>query len=206
MALITGSPAAYTSPEELYIEGAPYMFFQDASAAYKNAPDADGFYWGLQTGAYTIYEIGCLLDVKLGDNIMMNDVRCDQVGVKSTIQKRNYLEFTFTVQNMFSLAMTRQLLKLSTPTVKTGFEKVGIGSVNNNVWYHVYAPVVYDPDTGDLLMFNLHRCQFVDAFNIDMTYGQPWKTAIKLRAFADSTKVDTQKFGVIIRSDASALP
>jgi len=40
-----------------------------------------------------------------------------------------------------------------------------------------------------------------------MKAGEGWAVeGVKIRAYADETKASTQKFGVFIRSDLSALP
>lgn len=208
-ALITGTPlGSIVTQEELYPEGAPYLFLQDANASPLNNPDSDGYYWGMSgTTAYPIKQLGCIQDVSLTEGLTMNDVRCDTVGVKATVQRRDYIEFNLTILSIFPLSVAREYLNLSTPTTGTGKEKVGIGGINNNRFFHVYAPKVYDEDTGDLLIFDLHRAQFVDAWTIDFKQGEPWTvTGLKLRAYADDTKPTTQRFGVIVRSDASALP
>jgi len=55
-------------------------------------------------------------------------------------------------------------------------------------------------------MIHLHKCKFVDAWTINMPFGNPWTlTGLKLRAFADTTKSTTQQFGVMLRSDASVI-
>lgn len=208
MALTTGTPLGnIISQEEIYLESAPYIYFQDATANPLNNPDADGYYWGLSgTTLYPVYSVGCLMDVSLRESLTMNDVRCDTVGVKATIMSRDYIEFVATIQSMFPLSVVRHMLKLSAPTVATGLEKVGIGSINNNLKYMVYAPMVYDQDSGDYLLFHLHRAQFVDAWEIAMKKGEPWSFNVLIRAYADTTKPDTMKFGTILRSDKSALP
>lgn len=208
MAIATGAPlGTIVSQEEIYINTAPYMYFQDATALPLNNPDAEGYYWGLSgTATYGVNQLGCIVDVSLRESLTMNDVRCDTQGQKATVQRRDYVEFVMTVQSIFPLSIMRSVLKLSAATVITAFEKVGIGSVNNNQFWHVYAPVVYDTDTGDLLMFHLHRCQFVDAWEIAMKNGENWSFQVIARAYADDTKPEGQKFGVIIRHDPSALP
>lgn len=208
MALLTGTPiGTITSSEEIYVEGAPYLYFQDYTANPRYNPDSDGYYWGLTgSSTYPVFAIGCVQDVSLTENITMNEIRCDTIGVKGTIQKRNYVEFNLTILTMFPLAILRHMLKLSSPTVQTDYETVGIGGINNNQFYMVYAPTVYDESTGDLVIFHLHRAQFVDAFTINFNYGEPWKTTgLKLRAYADETKPSAQRFGVIRRNDPSAL-
>jgi hypothetical protein len=102
---------------------------------------------------------------------------------------------------MFPLVQLRHLLGLSVPTVSGGLEKVGIGSINNNLHYMVYAPKVYDDDTGDYLLFHLHKAKPVDAWTIGMGVDG-WKiTGLKFRAFADDTKPAASKFGTIVRAD-----
>ncbi len=208
-ALVTGTPlGTIVTQEELYLEGSPYIFVQDATAGLFNNPDADGYYWGLSgTNTYKVYQLGCVLDVSLTEGLTMNEVRCDTVGIKATIQRRDYVEFNLTISSLFPLTVASIYMNLSTPTTGTAKEKVGIGGINNNKFLHVYAPKIYDEDTGDILSFNLHRAQFVDAWTVDFKPAEPWTvTGLKLRAYADDTKPTTQRFGVIVRSDPSALP
>jgi hypothetical protein len=207
-ALVTGTPDGnLITQEELYLEGSPYIFIQDTTANPLRNPDSDGFYWGLSgTTTYPVYQIGCVQDVSLTEGLTMNDVRCDTVGVKATIQRRDYVEFNMTILSLFPLTALRHLLNLSTPVTGTDYEKVGIGGINNNRFYMAYAPKIYDEDNGDALYFHLHRAQFVDAWTIDFKQGEPWTvTGLKLRAYADDTKPTTQRFGVIARLDVSAL-
>lgn len=207
--LITGSPVGNVlSAEDLFLTDAPYLYFQDASANPFNNPDGDGYYWMLSgTVPYPVYNIGCPLDVKFTEGVTANDVRCDNVGVKDTVQRRDYVELQLTISSLFPLSQTRHIMNLSTPTESSGLEKVGIGPINNTRKFMVYAPLVYDPDSGDYLVIHLHKAKFVDAWTIDMKSGEPWQlTGIKIRAYADDTKPTAQRFGVILRSDASALP
>jgi len=207
-ALITGTPGGSgVTQEELYLEGAPVIIIQDYTANLLNNPDADGYYWGLSgTVTYPYKILGCVQDVSLTEGLTMNDVRCDSEGVKDTIQRRDYVEFNMSILSLLPLSVGADFLNLSPATVITDMEKVGIGGITNTKFYHVYAPKVYDDVSGDLLIFNLHKAKFVDAWTIDMKYGEPWMiTGVKLRAYADSTKPAAQRFGTIIRSDASAL-
>lgn len=208
--LVTGVPVGnIDAQEEIYVEGAPYLYFQDATANPLNNPDGQGFYWNLSgTSTYPVFRIGCIQDVSLTEGLTINQVRCDTIGDKSAIQRRDYIEFAFSFTSMFPLSTLRHLLKLgSAPTVATGYEKQGIGSINNNQYYHFYAPKVYDEENGDFVAFHIHRGQFVDAFTVNMRSGEPWMVdGIKMRAFADETKPAAQKFGTIIRGDLSALP
>lgn len=206
--LVTGTPlGVLTVQEELYVEGSPFIYIQDYTANPLNNPDGDGFYWGLTGSAsLPVYELGCVQDVSLTEGLTLNDVRCDTVGVKDTIQRRDYVEFNLTILTVFPLAVLRHVLNLGTPTTGTNIEKVGIGGINNNRSYMVYAPKVYDEDNGDILIFHLHKAKFVDAWTIEFRQGEPWTvTGLKIRAYADSTKPTTQRFGVIVRSDDSAL-
>jgi hypothetical protein len=137
----------------------------------------------------------------------MNDVRCDTVGVKDTIQKRDYVEFDLTVLSQLPIAVLRHLMNLgSAPTITNHIEKQGIGLIQNNQKYMVYAPKIYDDVNGYWLFFQLHRAKFVDAFTLDMKYGASWElTKIILRGYADDTKPTAQKFGTILRIDPSQL-
>jgi hypothetical protein len=208
MSLITGTPlGSLIQQEELYLEGAPTIFFQDVRATPLKNPDSLGFYWGMSgTTTYPVYQIGCLTDVSLADNLTLNDVLCDNVGVKSTIQQRNYVEFTMSVQSFFPFPVLRHLLKGGAVTETAPVEAFGLGQVNNSQYWMVYAPKVYDTDVGDYVAWHFHRCQFIDAFTINMSFGTPWQaTGIRLRAFVDETKPAAQSFGVFVRSDVSAV-
>jgi hypothetical protein len=202
MALATGSAVGnVVSQEELYLEGAPYIYFQDNRANVLNNPDAQSYYWGLSgTSTYPAYLLGCIQDVSQG--LTMNDVRCDTVGVKDTIQKRDYVEFNLTILSQLPLTVLRHILNLSAPSTGVGYETVGISTINNSQHYHVYAPKVYDESAAGWLLFHLHKAKFVDAWTLNMVYGGPWTlTGVKLRAYADDTKPANQLFGVIKRFD-----
>ena len=91
-------------------------------------------------------------------------------------------------------------------TTAADVEKMGIGSISNSQYYKVYLPKVYDDDTGDLLLMQLHRAKFVDAWTIEMPSGDKWMvTGVKIWAFADDTKPAGQRFATVIRQDPSAL-
>lgn len=210
MALATGTPIGNViSQEELYLEGAPTLFIQDYRANPLFNPDAEGYYYGMSgTTVYPVTAIGCIQDVSLTEGLTMNDVRCDTIGVKDTIQKRDYVEFDFTILSMFPLAELRKIMNLSTATVNAGAntEKVGIGGINNSQFWMAYAVQVYDVDTGRWLLFHLHKAKFVDAWTLNFNYGESWTlTGLKLRAYADETKPSAQRFGTIVRVDATSL-
>ena len=209
MALVTGTPlGTLTSSEELYLEGAPYIYYQDFDMTPLFNPDDDGFYWGLSgTTAYPVYELGCVSDVSLSENLTMNDVLCDNIGVKSTIQQRNYIEFSFSFQQPFPLENLAPVLKGGTVTETSPTQKFGFGSIDQNQYYMVYCPKVYDTTDGDYVWLHLNKASFVDAFTINMGFGSPWQvTGIKLRAFADTDRLASMQFGMFGRSDLSVIP
>jgi hypothetical protein len=202
--LVTGSAVGnVVSQEELYLEGAPFIYFQDDRANPLFNPDAQNYYWGLSgTTTYPAYLLGCIQDVSLTEGVTMNDVRCDTVGVKDTIQKRDYVEFQLTVLSQLPLTVLRHIMNLSVPSTGAGFETAGIGQINNSQHYHVYAPKVYDADAAGWLMFHLHKAKFVDAWTLNTVYGGSWTlTGIKIRAYAEDAKPANQIFGVIKRFD-----
>jgi hypothetical protein len=208
LALVTGSAiGTIEAAESIFMEGAPSIFFQDANATPLYNPDGGGFYWNLSgTAAYNVYEVGCPTNLSLTENLTVNDVLCDNLGTIATIQQRNYIEFTFDIQSFFPFQTLRHLLKFGSVTETPPTQKMGIGKVNNNLYYHAYAPKVYDVDVGDYVWIYLSRCQFVDPWTINMAFGTPWvATGIKLRAFVDTTKPAAQQFGMFGRSDFSVI-
>ena len=208
MSLTTGSPAGTIEvSEDIYLVGAPSVYIQDYSAPLWYSPDADGFYWQLTgTAAYNVYEIGCPTDLTFTENIVATDVLCDNVGVKSTVQQRQFVEFSFSFLSFFPFQVSRYLLKAGVVTETAPTQKMGLGKINNNLFFHVWCPQVYDEDVGDYVGIMLHKCQFVDPWSIAMTFGQPWTgSGIKLRAFADTTKPTAQQFGSLLRADSSVI-
>lgn len=202
--LATGTASGNViSQEELYLEGASYIYFQDSRANELYNPDAQGYYWGMSgTVTYPAYLIGCVQDVSLTEGVTMNDVRCDTVGVKDTIQKRDYVEFQLTILSQLPLTVLRHIMNLSVPSTGAGFETVGIPQINNSIHYHVYSPKVYDESAAGWLMFQLHKAKFVDAWTLNQVYGGPWTlTGVKIRAYAADTYPANQLFGVIKRFD-----
>lgn len=208
MTLTTGTPlGTINSQEDILIDSAPYIYFQDYNATPLYNPDANGYYWGMSgTSSYPVKELACVRDVSLQEGITANDVRCDTVGLKATIQRRDYIDFIFTIQNIFPLSTFADLSNFSPADVLTGFEKVGMGRIDNNQFWMVYAPQVYNDDVGDFLVVQLHKCQIVNPGALTMSYANPWTKQLTLRAFADTTKPTTQQFGTLIRHDPSALP
>ena len=210
MSLVTGTPIGnLDTQEDLFLEGAPTIFFQDANATPYYNPDSEGFYWQLSgTATYPVFEVGCPTDVSFTENLTMNDVLCDNVGVKAVVQQRNYFDFIFSIQSFFPLQVLTNMLNGGTVVENTvaHTQKMPLGKINNNQFWHLYAPKVYDENVGDYVWIYLHKTQFVDAFTITMTLGVPWKlTGLKMRAFVDSTKPAAQQFGMFGRSDASVI-
>lgn len=210
MALTTGTPVgSVLTQEDLYIEGAPTIYFQNYDASLWKNPDSDGFYYGLSgTSTHPVYEIGCISDVSFGEDVTLNDILCDNVGVKDVSQQRNFVEFQFAVKSFFPLLNMSQLLSLGTVTQNTGegTEKVGIGKINNAAYWHVWAPAVYDETTGDYVAIHLNRAKFVEAWTIAMPFGEGWRAeGLRLRALVDTTKPAAQQFGAIIRVDPSVI-
>ncbi len=217
MPLITGEPEGQQlAQNSLSIDGATNLWFQSLvnNAQPLHNPDGDGFYWGMSgTTQDPAIALGCITDVSLADNVEVNDVRCDTDGVRDTIQRRNYVEFVFTLQTLFPLTTIRDVLHLGPITSSGGVEKAGIGDINNQRFVRVYAAMVYDEDSGDFLNFSLHRAKFVNAWTINMRYGESWQiTGLRIRAFAETTAENSssaipnaQKFGTIIRADASLI-
>ncbi len=208
MALVTGTPlGTITAQEDIFLEGAPTIYIQQYEATPLFNPDADGFYWNMSgTATYNVFEIGCPVDVSLTENLTMNDVLCDTVGVKDTVQQRNYVEFDFSLRTLLPLDVLRILLNFGTVTETAPTQKMPMGKINNNLKWHLYAPKVYDEDVGDYVWIWLNKAKFVDAWTIPMTFGNPWQAnGIKLRAYADTTKPAAQQFGMMGRSDASVI-
>jgi len=208
MALVTGTPlGTITSQEDIYLEGSPNIYFQDADADPFNNPDGDGFYWGMSgTATYPVFEVGCPADVSMMEDVTVNDVLCDNVGVKSTIQQRNSVSLQFTIRSFFPLDVLRHMLRYGAVTETAPTQKTGIGQINNAQYWHVYCPKVYDTDAGDYIWIWLHRAQFVEAPTINMPFGSNWEvTGLQLRAFADTDKPAAQYFGMWGRADASVI-
>jgi hypothetical protein len=208
MSLVTGTPVGtLTSQEDIYFEGAPTIYIQQYEAAELYSPDASGFYWGLSgTTTYPVYEVGCITDSSFTENLTTSDILCDNVGVKDTVQQRNYVQFSFTIQSFLPFTVLRHLLKFGAVTQSAPKEYMPIGKINNNLRYHAWCPKVYDEDVGDYVAIMLHKVKFVDAWTINMPFGTQWQaTGIMMRAFVDSTKPAAQQFGLMLRGDKSVI-
>lgn len=206
---ITGSAIGnITQQNETYVEGAPYIYVQDYRAAPLFNPDSDGYYWGMSgTTLYPAFLLGCVQNVKWSEDVTLNMVRCDTVGDKAAIQKRNFLEVTFDLQSVFPFGILSSLIKGNLPTTGSGKEKMGIGTINNNQYWMLYMPKVYDEVNGYWLMGQFHRVQFTGKFTWDWQYGNNLKiTGLNARAMYDSTKPANQAFATLAHFDASLLP
>jgi len=208
MTLVTGTPlGTINTQDEIYLDTAPPIYFQDYSAGLLNTPDGNGFYWGLSgTSTYPVFELGCIEGVQLNGSIEMNDIRCDTVGNKGTIQKLNNIDLVCNLKTFLPLSTFKHIIRGGAVTTGSGLsEQFGMGQPNNQQFYHVWLPSVYDEDAGDYLGITLFKVQFVDSWSIAFNYGQPSTVGIMLRAFADTTKPAAQLFGSFLRADASAI-
>ena len=206
MALVTGTPeGTLIAMDEVYVEGAPYVYYQDYDGPL--ILDTDTYYWGLSgTTAYPVFQLACYEDVSLGSDISVNAIRCDNVGDKDVIQKLNHLEFTLTLSSLLPLSALQNIMRAGGYSLVGKVEKMGIGAINNNEYYKVYLPKVYDEDTGDWVSITIHRAKFVDAWTINMPSGDKWTmTGITIWGLADDTKPSAQTFATVIRADPSAL-
>lgn len=208
MPLVTGTPVGnILSQSEIYMEGAPYLYIQDYRAGTLNHPDANGYYWNLSgTSQYPIYSLGCIQDVKLTEDVTLNMIRCDTVGDKAAIQKRNYLQIEFSLISLLPLSISAVLMNMFNSTTLSGKEYVGISKINNNIFYQIYAPKVYDEVAGYWIMMQLHKCQITGNFTWDMALAGQKLTGIKATAFIDETKPATQMFGVLANFNTTTLP
>ena len=208
MALVTGTPeGTITTQEDLYLEGSPNIYFQDYSANPLNNPDGDGFYWGMSgTATYPVLEVGCPTDVSLTEDLTINDVLCDNVGVKDTSQQRNYVQFEFTIQSFFPYDVLRHILRGGAVTETAPTQKFGIGPINNTQFWQVYAPKVYDTDNADYIWIYLAKAKFVEGPSVSMPFGANWEiSGIRFRAYNDTTKPSAQAFGMWGRLDPSVI-
>ena len=209
MALVTGTPLGQIeSQDDIYIEGAPNIYFQDNEDVDElNHPDDDGFYHGLSgTVSSPVFSLGCYQDVTLSDNIEVNAVRCDNIGDVSVLQKRAHLELSFTLLSLFPLSTLRHIIRGGAITETAGIEKMGFGEIDNARRYYVYFPKVYDEAAADFVAVTGHKCQFVDAWEMSMTFATPWTLGVTIWMLADDDMPVAQRFATMIRRDPSALP
>lgn len=209
--MITGSAFGNViSQEETYIEGAPQVYFGSIDVPYMYIPTGGNsqFYWNLSgTTQYPVYSLGCYEGVSLNDNMEINDIRCDTVGNKGVIMRRNFLEINLTLKSFFPFTVLAPILNGGSVVVDTvrRTEFFGLGQVDNSRYYKVYLPKVYDELNGDYVSFTIHRARFVPAGAIDMTYGNQWSMPVTIRAFANTTLPSAQQFATVMRFDPSEI-
>lgn len=203
----TGTIGVVTAQDDLFIEGAPYIYYQEyTNGFYMHNPDSDNYYWGLSgTASNPVYSLGCYEDVQLGEEVTVNQVRCDRTGDQNAIVKRDRLTLSFTLKSFTPLPTLKPFLRLSDLLTTAPYEKAGLGSIDNNEFYRFYLPAVYDEDADDYVAFTLHRARIVDAFTISFTYGEPWNGQVTVQGFADTTLPNAQRFATVIRHDPSLI-
>jgi len=213
MALVTGSAyglvtasGTYYGCEDVYLDGAPNIYFQDYDAGPMFNP-IDGIYWQLSgTPTYPIYELCCITDVSFADNRVVNDVLCDNKGVVATVQQRQYMEFDFALQSFFPLNVLNKILNGGTFLTGTApVDAFSFEAIDNTQYWALWCPKVYNSQVGDYVGLQLHKAQFVESPTINMPFGTAWDiTGLKVRAFIDTSKTPDQ-FATIIRSDLSVV-
>jgi len=210
MALATGTPEGHIhTQDEIYIEGAPWIYYQDYTALEWFHPDAKGYYWQLSgTTTYPVIALACYEDVALADDLTVNAVRCDKIGDKAVIQKRNHLTFTFSLSSLFPLTTIAPIMRGSMISPGgSGWEGMGLGNIDNSKYYHIYLPKVYDDVALDYVSITLHKAQFVDAWTVAMVSGNKWMLGgIAAWALADDSMPAGQEFATIVRFDPSSAP
>lgn len=211
MTLVTTGSAfgLIVEQDEIYVDGAPQIYYADSNVPYMYYPTVgNAFWWNLSgTTQYPVRALGCYENVSLSDNLEIQDIRCDTVGTKGIIVKRNYIEIAATIKSFFPFSVLSPLMNGGAVTQypANDTEFFGLGQVNNNQYYKMYLPKVYDETNGDYVSFTIHRGRFVSAGQLTMTYGQTWTLPITIRAFADTTKTTDQQFATVMRFDPSAL-
>lgn len=189
--------------EDIFIEGGPDFWF---GGELQHAPDDNDFFWGIVgTTATPVFHIGCYENFQFADNLTTNEVRCDTVGVKQDITRRNFLEATFDLTGLFPLSQLRHMLRWSDALVVPGddVEYASIGQVNQQDIHRVYFSRIYDEVADDWLSVTGHRCQFMQAGPIQMRYGEPWQVPVRVRFYADDTLPAEQQFATLVRYDPS---
>lgn len=191
--------------EDIYIEGGADLWFGGVA---KYSPDANGYYWGITgTSETPVYKIGCYENLQLADNLTMNDIRCDTVGVVGSITRRNFLELTFDLKQMLPLSELNHLLRWSgsLQVPADDVEYAGIGDIDQNVRHKVYFSRVYDLDTGDWISITGHRAQFEWSGAWQFRYGNPWLVGVRCRLYADEDMPAAQRFATVVRYDPSVI-
>lgn len=206
------TPTGTSVAQEDYIEGAPEFYWQQRDCGtYAQGPDTEGFYWGLTgTADCPVYHLGCYEGFSFGEDLSINDVMCDTIGVADTTLKRNYLTASFTLKAIFPFSVLSQILKGGdvTQEVAEGTEEFGIGEIDNTsaAYFRAYFSLVYDTNTDDFFAVTGHRCRFVDPFTMNFAYGEPVSVNVTIRMHADDDMPVDQRFATFTRLDPSQIP
>jgi len=192
--------------EDIFIEGAPEVWF---GGDEQYSPDADGFYHGIVgTADDPVYKLGCYENFRFQDNVQTNEIRCDTTGLEKTSQTRDYLTVTFDLKSLLPLQMLRHIIRGGAVTWNDAenSEKMGIGEIDNSLFYNFFFSRIYDTTAGDFVSVTGHRCQFTGNFQLQTPYAGAWMiTGIEVRFYADNDKPAAQRFATVCRVDASAL-
>jgi hypothetical protein len=192
--------------EEIFIEGAPEIYFGGVA---QYSPDDDGFYHGI-TGTVDnpVYRVGCYTDFRFNESVTVNEIRCDTRGRARVSRERDFLTATFTLRSLFPFSVLRHMINGGAVTWNDGenAEKMGIGTIDNSLYYLVFFSRVYDQTAGDFVSVTGHRCQFTGNFQMEAPYAGGWSiSGIEIEFHADDTKPDDQKFATMIRVDEDVL-
>jgi len=191
---------------DIFIEGAPEVWFGGVA---QYSPDEDGFYHGI-TGTVDdpVYKLGCFENFRFGESVTLNEIRCDASGLAKTAQDRDYLMVTFDLKTLLPLSTLTHIIRGGDVTVNAAesSEKMGLGRIDNTVFYKFFFSRVYDVAADDWVSVTGHRCQFTGNFQIATPYAQAWVvTGIEVRMYSDSALPTDQSFATVIRVDDSEL-
>jgi hypothetical protein len=195
--------------EQLYLSGGPSIYIMDSRGSYRFNPNGSGYYWGMSGSAtYPVKSIGCYSDFKFGDDVNMNDIRCDSLGLVGTAQIREAVHANFVLKSLFPLDTLQYILNAgpNTQVSADGAEYMGIGEIQRKTQYwKVYFPLIYDSDAGDWVAITIHKAQFVGNFELAMPYGTEWSIPVNMKGFADISLPKAQQFATIVRVDPSVI-
>jgi len=203
---VSSPTGTIVTAEDIFIEGGPTVWF-GGDAQY--SPDDDGFYHGIVgTADDPIYRLGCYENFRFQDNVSVSEIRCDTEGLVKTSQTRDYLVATFDLKSLLPLAQLRHPLRAGPVTWNDAenAEKMGIGEIDNSLFYKFFFSRIYDSTAGDFVSVTGHRTQFTGNFQLQTPYAGAWMiTGVEVRFYADEDLPDAQRFATVIRVDASAL-
>lgn len=195
--------------EDLYLEGGPDIYFQDHEANLRFNPDGDTMYYGLSgTATYPVYNVGCYEDMSIAENRDETAVTCANIGEVARMQRRSSLEITLTLKSLLPLEVLNHLISGGGSVVQNATEeseKMGIGELPQNQYWHVYMARVYDTSVGDWISWTYHKVQFGAATPIATPYAAPWTIGLRMLVLADASMPREQRFGTWVRWDPSAL-